>query len=413
MEDIDFRASARTVLEETDRLVRRYGPRLAGSEACRSVARELAARLEGFCDRVRLEEFRAHPASFYAYTKILPLVYVLGLVSLLLNRGFYLFPALGIAGGIALMVSQFAVYGRLGDGLFPARTCVNVEGVVEPEGKAEYELLLSGHHDSAPVARIYSGPFQKFYAAAIFAPYPFFLLELGLLAARAAGWIRAVPAGWSAALLAGLPFAAAYFLMIDTRRGSPGAGDNLVSSLLCVEIARELAARKGDLLRRTRIRVLSFDAEEAGLRGSAAYMRSRAGEIRDRAAWMLNFDSLYDAAHLHVLDRDVNGFLRLSREVAQDAVECLRADGYKARVFPMVFGGGGTDAAEAARARIEAATVIAMPTAVVREGLVYHTPRDTPDAVGVDAVEACLRLTARYAGRIESGTSRRRKGGVR
>lgn len=75
------------------------------------------------------------------------------------------------------MVSQFALYGRLGDRLFPARTCVNVEGVVEPEGEAEFELLLSGHHDSAPVARIYSGPFQKYYAVAIFAPYLFYIFD--------------------------------------------------------------------------------------------------------------------------------------------------------------------------------------------------------------------------------------------
>ncbi len=189
--------------------------------------------------------------------------------------------------------------------------------------------------------------------------------------------------------------------MIDTRHGSPGAGDNLVSSVLCVEIARELAARKLDLLRRTRIRVISFDAEEAGLRGSAAYLRSRAGEIRERPAYMLNFDSLYDAAHLQALDRDVNGFVRLSREVARDAAECLRVEGYEARVYSMVF--GGTDAAEAAQAGIAATSVIAMPTAVVREGLVYHTPRDTVSAVGSDAVEAGLRLAARYAERIDSG----------
>ncbi|NLJ46297.1 MAG: M28 family peptidase, partial [Treponema sp.] len=386
MRMIDFDSLAQKVLEETDRLVRRYGSRLAGSEAGRAVARELADRMEGFCDRVRMEEFEARPASFYAYTKILPCAYVLGLGALFLDRGLYLLPALGIAFGIALMVSQFALYGRLGDGLFPARTCVNVEGVVEPEGEAEYELLLSGHHDSAPVARIYSGPFQKFYALAIFAPYPFFLLELGLLIARAAGGVPEIPGGWTAALLAGLPFAAAYFLMIDTRRGSPGAGDNLAASVLCVEIARELAARKRDLLRRTRVRVLSFDAEEAGLRGSAAYLRSRAGEIRERPAYMLNFDSLYDAAHLQALDRDVNGFVRLSREVARDAAECLRVEGYEARVYSMVF--GGTDAAEAAQAGIAATSVIAMPTAVVREGLVYHTPRDTVSAVGSDAVEA-------------------------
>lgn len=406
MAKIDFAALARACLERTEGLVGRHGPRLAGSEPAKAVARELAEELRGFCDRVRVDEFHAHPASFYAYTKILPAAYFLGLLSIFAFRGLYLAPLLGLLSGIALMLSQFGLYGRLGDGLFPRRTCLNVEGIVEPEGEAELELIVSGHHDSAPVARIYSGPFQRWYAVAIFAPYPFFLLELGLLSALLAG-LASGPPPWAApALLAGLPFAVAYFFLVDTARGSPGAGDNLVSSALATGIARELAARRGELLRRTRIRAVSFDAEEAGLRGSAAYMRARREELGGLPVFMLNFDSLYSAAELHVLVSDVNGTVRLSRGMAEDAADCLRAEGLAPRLYPMAFGGGGTDAAEAARAGIQATTVIAMPTAVVREGLVYHTPRDRVEAIEVEAVEACLRLVVRYLALLESGGAR-------
>jgi hypothetical protein len=38
-----------------------------------------------------------------------------------------------------------------------------VNGVVEPAGRVEVVLIISGHHDSAPVARIFSGPFQRYY----------------------------------------------------------------------------------------------------------------------------------------------------------------------------------------------------------------------------------------------------------
>ena len=52
--------------------------------------------------------------------------------------------------------------------------------------------------------------------------------------------------------------------------------------------------------------------------------------------------------------------------------------------------GGGTDAAELAKAGVRATTMIAMPAGVVRDGLVYHTMRDTVDAIEPAAVEACL-----------------------
>ncbi len=69
----------------------------------------------------------------------------------------------------------------------PSRTGTNVEAVIEPAGKAERELILSGHHDSAPVARIFSGPFSRFYVVAILAPYLFFVVELVLLLVRLSG----------------------------------------------------------------------------------------------------------------------------------------------------------------------------------------------------------------------------------
>ena len=403
---IPFASLARECLEETDRLVRTYGPRLAGSDASAAVARELAEDLRGFCDHVRAEEFEAHPGSFYAYTKLLPVVYVLGILSLFVIHGLYLAPILGIVAGIALMCSQFWFYGHLGDRLFPRRSCINVDGVIEPEGKAELELIIAGHHDSAPIARIFSGPFQRFYAVAIFAPYVFYSLELGLLLALISGRIESLPPWGGPILLAGLPFVIGYFFLVDTQRGSPGAGDNLIASVLIVRMARELAARKGELLRRTRVRVLSFDAEEAGLRGSAAYMRTHRSELKELPVFMLNFDSLYSAQHLHVLLSDVNGTVRLSRDMAEDVAECLNGDGHEPRLFSLIFGAGGTDAAEAARVGIKATTVIAISTAIIREGLVYHTPRDTVEAIEVEVVEACLRLIARYLERLEAGQAR-------
>jgi aminopeptidase YwaD len=408
---IDIAAAARACLAETARLVAKHGARLAGGAACTDTAAEIARDLGEFADSVRVETFRVHPGSFYAYMKILPPAYVVGLVALLAAdrigqpaaAGLGALAVVGLLAGIVLMTCQFGIYRHLGDRLFPRRTGTNVEAVIEPVAAAEREIILSGHHDSAPVARIFSGPFARIYAMAIIAPYLFYLGEVALLAARVFGAPRPAGAGMVIFLLAGLPFVAGYFFMVDLRRGTPGAGDNLVSSVMVARLGREIAARRSDLLGSTRIRIVSFDAEEAGLRGAAAYFRAHAGELKRVPCFHLNFDSLYRLRDLQVLTSDVNGVVRLSRPLVDRLVACAAECGIEVRKFGMVFGAGATDAAESARAGIPSTTIIGIPTAVVRTGLVYHTPRDTVEHVEPAAVEACLRIALRFLERVEAG----------
>jgi hypothetical protein len=58
----------------------------------------------------------------------------------------------------------------------------------------------------------------------------------------------------------------------------------------------------------------------------------------------------------------------------------------------MPFGGGGTDAAPLVRVGVKATTLVAMPVGLIRDGLVYHTLRDTVEAIEIEAVEACLHI---------------------
>jgi aminopeptidase YwaD len=406
MTTIDFTAAARDCIARTDRMLGTHGPRLAGSPACAAAARELAEELGGFADSVSVDEFLVHPGVFYSYTKILPVAYAAGLAVLLLFPRFSLLAAIALCVGIALMLFQFAFYIHVGDGLFRRRTGRNVEGIVEPTGAAERELIISGHHDSAPVARIFSSPFRRLYALAIFVPYVFFIVELAILACRGLG---AGDAPWEIPfLVAGLPFAAGYFSMVALRTGSPGAGDNLAASVMAARLGREIAQRKDELLRGTRLRIVSFDAEEAGLRGAAAYMRRRAAAARRLAAPALpcvhlNFDSLYDPRDLQVLTSDINGSVPLSRTLVDQLLSCAEERGIPLRRFALIFGAGGTDAAESARIGVPSTTLIAMPTNVFRGNLVYHTPRDTAEHIAPAVIEACMRIAVEYLRRLDSG----------
>jgi len=406
---IDVSALAAACRQQTDRLVRRHGPRLPGTQACRDTAAEIARLARTFADSVEVEPFRVHPGSFYAYTKILPVSYAAGLAALFAAGSFGRLAAVaavalaiaGLAAGIALMILQFGLYRHAGDGLFVARTAANVEAVIEPSGKAERELILSGHHDSAPVARIFSGPFSNLYVVAVLAPYLFFAAELALLLMVLLG--SAAPYGWGLPfLLAGLPFVVGYFFLVALRRGSPGAGDNLVSSIMVALLGKELAARKSALLASTRVRIVSFDAEEAGLRGASAYFRARAADLKRLPCVHLNFDSLYRVRDLQVLTSDVNGSVRLSRPLVDLLVETARACGLALPTYGMVFGAGGTDAAESARAGIASTSIIALPTKVFRDRLVYHTPRDTVEHIEPGVIEACLKISLRLLAKLEA-----------
>jgi aminopeptidase YwaD len=392
-----FAQASVDVIAETDRLVRRHGSRLAGSAACRAVAEELAAGLRPVADSVVLEEFTVHPRSFYAYTKILPVSYVLGLAALLVGGPARFVPLVLLAAGICLMLAQFGFYRPLGDALFAARTGVNVEARIEPTGPVRRELIISGHHDSAPAARIFEGPFARLYAAAIFAPYVFYLLEGVLLALG-----RASTAAWIV-LLAGLPVVAQYFLLVAMRRGTPGAGDNLVASVMAVRVAREVAQQRDACATGTRVRIVSFDAEEAGLRGAAAYFARHRAELSLLPCSHLNFDSLFTRADLQVLTSDINGTQPLDRGLVDTVVACARAEGIEVRPYGMLFGAGGTDAAESARCGIPSTTLIAMPTRVMRDGLVYHTRNDTADAIEPGAVAACMSITLRLLREYDAG----------
>ncbi len=392
--------AARDCLAETDDLIRKFGPRLPGSAASRATAEALRDSLAPSCTTTSLEPFTVHPGSFYSYTKILPLTYLLAASSLFFPPVFAVLPLVALCAGVLVMLCQFAFYVHFPDFLFTRRTGWNVSAVIEPEGPTRQELILSGHHDSAPVARIFDGPFARLYVVAIFLPYVFFFFTLAVLIARLAGAF-APPPPWVLELLAlGLPTIAGYFLLVALRRGSPGAGDNLVSSVLVVRLARDLAADGS--LKDTRLRIVSFDAEEAGLRGASAWFRAHAAELKPLPCFHLNFDSLYNLRDLQVLLSDVNGTVRLSQGMADDLVACAASEGLQMRPFRMLFGAGGTDAAEGARAGIEASTVIAMPTDIVRGDLVYHTTRDIVQHIEPSVVEACMKITRRYVEMLDT-----------
>lgn len=391
---------ARKSLELTNRLIKEYGPRLAGSDACRQAAEALHADLVRCCDRANLEKFSMHPGSFLGFMYASSTLFIAATFLLLFDYGVAAAVAFTVAQLMAF--TQFICYWKVFDPLYPKREGRNVYGVIEPAGEVRAQVVLSGHHDSAHeflLMRWLRVAYRVILAGMIMSLTlaPFFawaLVAYRALTGTTPAFASAVTAGAFVCLLFILPM---YFFM--GTKGTPGAGDNLIASAMVVELAKYYGAAKkagSTVLRHTRLIFASFDAEEAGLRGSRAFAASHRDDLRALPTYVLNLDSIYRRDRIKFLVSDINGFVKLSRAMAEECVSVAETAGYEAKLFRFYPGVGGTDAAEFARVGIEATTLIALPTDVEKERMVYHTQDDTVENIEPGAVEACLRIMYEY-----------------
>ncbi len=391
----------RRTMSRTAEWIGRYGGRLAGSDACRKTAEVLQREFQRAGAAVTLEPFQTRPEAFTQFYRVDALLYLSALILLLLDRPLaasVIFLFVIVAAGL-----EFGWYVELYDWLYPQRTCYNVSAVLEPRGEAQRQLIFSGHHDSAKELHFLTGN-QKFYALKILIPDVFRML--GLLVS----WCWLLWQAFTGSAPAFLPLAkvllviGVYFVFtkffLFSRSATPGAGDNLIASAMLVDLAERFAVpgeTGRSLLEHTRLIFASFDAEESGLRGSRAWVRAHRATLQALPAWALNIDSIYAARDLQFLISDLNSHVALDRPLAERCVDIARRQGLQAELAVMRFGGGATDATELTWGGVRATTMIAMPTSVVREGLVYHTMRDTVEAIEPEAVSACLAVAERLA----------------
>ncbi len=412
MEKLQGARMARQALDRTARLVDAYGSRLVGSEACQQTARDLHEELSNYTDRAEQESFVVHPAAFLGWIRMLVVIYPVAL--LLLWVDLPLVALILNATGMAVMVFEFFLYKEVVDRLYPAKTGVNVHGVIEPAGEVHQTVVFSGHHDSAQVFNFFTNK-PSLYMLRIGSGLGFYLAFLLVALMRTFNAVSGdglfsvslPPAGYLVAtilLTVGVPFVG-HLWFFASSEGTPGAGDNLISSAMAIELASYFHSAKtaGVPLKHTRLVLASFDGEEAGLRGARAFFARHAGDFAGKPLWNFNVDCPYDAKDLFFLTSDINGSVKLSQKMATECVNVAHSMGYEAFSQPIAFLTGGTDAAEAAKAGFHAVTLMAMPWGNKERNAVYHTPADLPEAIDPKAVEETISIAIRFIEKIDSG----------
>ena len=400
-----FDTCADDVLRATSDIIKKHGSRVSGSKGNHDAVEDLFARLGGCCAKIAKETFWIHPNSLFAIGKIFASIYVIGILSIFINS------PLGLAIGYAAMLSgtvfcatQFILYLDTFDWLFRRVEGNNIIGSIEPKEPAKQQVLLVAHHDSSPVYPFYE-KFPSLFSIRLIAPIVLFLFcHLVLLYASCVAFLSgsapAVPDWIKYLLFLGLVFVLPMYGYFS-KKGAPGAGDNLIGCTICIKLA-ELFQSTADALKDTRIMVLLTDGEEVGQKGAKHFIANNEALLKETKTSVVNIDSIYDYKDISLVKRDRNGFTKLSNDLADRirtvALEC----GHSPKIIAIPFGGGGTDGGQFGRKKIETVSIIGMPTALVRKEILFHTMNDLPDRIAKEAVSAVIEMTYMYIRSVDS-----------
>ena len=231
------------------------------------------------CDEAYVESFKENPGSFYGW---IPMDVTAALASIGIYSKAPGVSAGLLTGALGIALTQFGLYWKVVDKLFPEKTGHNVTAFKKPTGEIKRRIIFNGHLDAAwewPVNYALGGVGFEAHAILGFSSLAYYLVlsALGIKksgpfsAITDAGILKAGKYGY-----AFIPFLIGLYGMVNYRRIVDGANDNLTGCEMGVEILRKLEEAGIDL-EHTEIGVVLTGSEEAGLRGAKAWCEAHKG----------------------------------------------------------------------------------------------------------------------------------------
>lgn len=378
------------VFSETQSLIDEFGPRLAGTESDLKASDKLYDMMSKTFDEAHQESFYVYKDAFLGWIRILVASYLLAVIFIWLKLYMISFSILLIS--LLVLIIQFFLYLPLLDKLYPKKEAKNVYGIIEPKGEVEKQIIISGHHDSAKIFNffIHQPKLYNFRTTGSIVIVIMALISSVFLAIfRNQVWLYQ---GVSVSL-------SILFLLVGqmwffaSKKGSPGAGDNLVAVFNAIAIGKYF---KENPLSHTRLIIASFDAEEEGLRGARDFAKKHFHELKKIPTILLNQDCLYDEAELFLLTSDLNDFVDLDIDLAKEVAHTAKHLGIHLPLKPLAFLTGGTDAAELQKIGVPSLSIIGMQWSNSNRNLSYHTPQDKLDKVSPEVIKDVLNIFMTY-----------------
>lgn len=396
--DSEVRLYTNYAIKHIKNMCKSFGPRPVGSEAEINTQEYLAKELETTCDTVLKEDYKCSDKAFMSWVPI-------GAVILILSSIFFTLglPIVSLIAGcvtLFLILAEFIFYKPVLDIFFPKKTSVNVTGIRKASGETKRRIIFSGHVDSAfEWTYTYHGG-RPVVAGIIVTAVIAVLLSIG-------GGIYGVVAGdgivWTGDNLAmkiiavvmyvTLPVMVAAVFFCNYKRPVTGANDDLSGCMVSAAVLKFMDANN-IRFENTEVVALMAGGEEAGLRGSKAWAKAHADEMKADGVEtvFVAFDTIREIDFMAIYDKDMTGMVKNDKRVAALLQKAAKNVGHDVPVKAIEL--GSTDAAAMSQAGIPASAFTAMDPSPARY---YHTRLDTEDNLDPKMLETGLKIALETA----------------
>lgn len=389
------------------KLIEADGARLPGSDeekkACKKIQAEMIART-GLTPKT--EKFIFAPeASIGAINKLGWVVLATTLVYYIGGLGGAFASMLMYTGVLLFTIFQIVLYKGTFDGLCKQATADNIITELPPaSGETKYTVYLGAHYDSswcwklakknpntAIIKTVYGivGVIVMLAISILRICYGF-----GLLWEHAEVWmiiLYCVPM----VCVPGFYFLTQYTSQ-DKTIASPGAMDNLSGIGINMMILKYFKEHPEDMPEGMRLVHLGFASEEAGLKGSDAFVKAHKNDGSLENAYLINVDSVADPDHFEAIKGDTWQGTHFDKKLINMSVEAMRESGV---ANPKIINNpvGGCDSTPFCRAGVPTFTFAAQnPTSTNY----YHTTNDTSDRIDVSTFETGLNVVYKVIKKI-------------
>ena len=365
-------------------IITRFGGRYFGSGQEKAAQLYTAEILRKYCDKVDVEEFQSALEAHFQSLKVFCVVYLRVIV--LLRVDVRIAGVLGILNSI-LYLGHFVTYRHWLDFLWPKKPSWNVIGDIEPTDTVKSTLIIAGHIDSVKEFKWW---YRFKHNGAVLTVIAGFLIPLlGIYALLSifitAAWFTYL--WWLFALMT--PVLIVFYNM-HGEEVVDGASDNLTGVAMAVEMAKVFS---DDKLKHTRLRLISFGAEEAGLRGAWAYARQHKAQLIKEKAFLFNLDTIKDLEHLTIGTGEANTLVSYKKEYVELVEDAFKVTGTGYKKLPLMV--GASDASAFCIEGLPAICVIGMESEKLDPS--YHTRLDVIEYVRPEALEAMKKVTIQFA----------------
>ncbi|MHA1212741.1 MAG: M28 family metallopeptidase, partial [Candidatus Heimdallarchaeota archaeon] len=321
---------------------------------------------------------------------------------------FWIYPIVSSVLGILAMFvfyMQFLRYAEFMDFLFPKKTSVNVIGEINPKKEWKQTLMFSAHIDSAYQFNFNLYMPRTFDYFLIGLPIFLVVFILTSLAYYLSSWVFSVPGtvfiyvGIGLAVII-VPMATMLFFF-KTRWAVMGANDNLSGISLLQGICETLGNNQELVPKHTKILLVAFGSEEAGLRGAKRWVRRHKEELVEKPFYYLNYDGIARCSDIHILVKEKTLGVKYNPEIVDMVVKSAQNIGAELPKRELPF--GATDGSALVQAGFtNGATMAAIYIDKPEVKRWYHTINDTADKVEPEALELARKISMEFISLIDT-----------